>query len=471
MEKQTKRYLVTYADGDISTEEAVNILGVPKAKFKEGVSFMASEATPAKADVMHFEKMGVSSINLTEEEAGKLSRKEKVLAVEEDIEMYAIGAEQTDEAQFMELFTNENEPNGSDGAGEDMYLKGYKKASLDIFSSLLDAHTDMLLSNVRSGEPSDQAVWPPVLIPKTPIRKYPWPPILRQPTPWNISMVNAPTAWARGTDGRGVNVAILDTGIASHPDLVLSGGVSFVPGTTSFDDHFGHGTHCAGIVAARNNIIGVVGVAPAANLYAVKVLNDNGSGNSSWIIAGLEWCVSNGIKVASMSLGGASDPMTAYAYAIKRCQDNGVTVVVAAGNSYGSGFPWVCSPANSLLKILFIDIPTARPIAVGAVDSGSAIAGFSSRGGRTADWNQVNSVAPGVSINSTYLGNGYKVMSGTSMACPHVAGLAALITQRYPGITPYNVKRRITTTSKDLGTSGYDITYGYGLINCDLATR
>jgi len=454
MEKESKRYLITYNDGSISSESAATMLGVAKSKCKEGVAFMATDAEPTKNDVLHFENLGVSTIELTEDEAIKLSKKEGILAVEEDQEMYALKEEIHEDTQFQELFSGEVDVENFQefSSNDHTYQVGYKKALLDVFSSLLDKSVSPQELGLDVRQPIPAAI--PVL------------PRL-QPVPWNISMVKAPIAWGRGITGTRVKLAILDTGITTHPDLRITGGVSFIPGSTSFNDLHGHGTHCAGIAAARNNTLGVVGVAPNASLYAVKVLNDSGSGMSSWIIAGMEWCVRNGIKVASMSLGGASGPSVAYANAVKRCYDNGVVVVIASGNSFGSGFPWVCSPANSIIN----RVPNASPIAVGAVDRNSLIAGFSSRGGQVALWNQVSCVAPGVAINSTYLRNGYTSMNGTSMACPHVAGLAALIIQRYPGITAANVKRRIITTSRDLGSAGLDITYGYGLINCDLATR
>lgn len=465
MSKSTKRYLVTYTDGSIETDAAVKLLGVTKTKLKDGVSFMESESVPSENDILHFESLGISSIELSETDANKLSSKDGVMAVEEDIEMYAINIAE-DEAQYKELFMDTDEETDFEQdlefdfeeTDENGFKDGYSQALVDVFASLIGAKNNKDASG-QSGPNFSMPIFPirPIL-----------PPIFRnQPVPWNISQVKAPLAWRRGINGTGVKVAVLDTGIAKHPDLVISGGVSFIPGSSSYNDNHGHGTHCAGIIAARNNRIGVVGVAPNAKLYGVKVLSDSGSGSSSWIIAGMEWCVRNKMNVASMSLGGKSAPMTAYANAVKRCQDNGVTVVIASGNSYGSSFPWVCAPANSVLSRQ----PNASPIAVGAVDSRSNIAGFSSRGGRTSPWNQVWSAAPGVSVKSTYLRNGYRSMSGTSMACPHVAGLAALIVQRYPGISPANVKRRIATTSTDLGRRGYDQTYGYGLINCDRATR
>ena len=134
-------------------------------------------------------------------------------------------------------------------------------------------------------------------------------PIVQAETvPAGVNQIKAPLAWD-ATRGKGVKVAVLDTGIDfNHPDLAANyrGGVSFVPDETNPMDYNRHGSHCAGIIAAALNGVGVVGVAPAAYLYAVKVLSRSGSGNWSWLIAGLDWCMSNGIHVASMSLGGTA---------------------------------------------------------------------------------------------------------------------------------------------------------------------
>ncbi len=290
---------------------------------------------------------------------------------------------------------------------------------------------------------------------------------------WNMNLVKAPAAWGRNRNGNGINVAILDTGIATHPDLVISGGVSFVQGVTSYNDGNGHGTHCAGIIGgigimAPNNY-NVFGVAPKANLFAVKVLADNGTGYLSNVIAGMDWCITNKIQVVSMSLGSNDSPIAAYSQAVKKCQDSDITVVCASGNEFiDQTFPWVGAPANS-----YIDGKSNEcPIAVGAIDSNSIIANFSSRGGKTLEWNQIADVAPGVGIYSTYLDNVYATMSGTSMACPHAAGFAALLYQRYPDIGPKMVKAKMGATATNLGVSPFPNTpYGFGIINCDVATK
>jgi len=224
--------------------------------------------------------------------------------------------------------------------------------------------------------------------------------------PWGVKRLNAAAAWDYGA-GKGVKVAIIDTGMDfRHPDLAphYKGGYNAIISTASpLDDH-GHGTHVSGTIGAVKDLKGVVGVAPEADLYAVKVLDKNGSGQYSWIVAGIEWAIMNRMDVINMSLGGGSGTEALKQVMIKANQ-SGVTVVCAAGNDSG--------PVNFPAKY-------PQAIAVSASDSADKLASFSSRGAEIAV------IAPGVSIYSTRKGGGFTTMSGTSMASPHVAGLAAL---------------------------------------------
>lgn len=279
---------------------------------------------------------------------------------------------------------------------------------------------------------------------------------------WNMQLIRADELWPKGKFGNGVRVAVIDTGIAEHPNLHLYGGSSFVSGVSSYADDNGHGTHCAGIIAGkgRNNVFGV---APGVHLYAVKCLDRSGSGFTSDILSGINWCIQNNMQVISMSLGGRRAPDVSYIRAFRSCHENNIIVVCASGNSFGTAFPWVNSPANTYQG----DDNLVSPIAVASVDSNKVVAGSSSRGGQTADWNQVTLSAPGVSILSTYLNFGYATMSGTSMACPHVAGLAAQILESNAGIDPLAVMALMATSASPLGSAPYpNETYGYGIIDC-----
>lgn len=257
-------------------------------------------------------------------------------------------------------------------------------------------------------------------------------------------------------------MAIIDTGIDNnHPDLSVSGGASFVPGVTSSDDDQGHGTHCAGIAGARHNAIGVVGVAPECSLFAVKVLNSAGSGQLSWILAGMGWAVQNNMDVVSMSLGSnVNSPnvacILAYQRAAQNLINNGCIVISSAGNNGERSNPWVGQPARC-----------PGYMAVAAVDRNRNLASFSSRGPASLGaLGGVEISAPGVSVNSTYRGGGFRVLSGTSMACPHVAGAAALLKQQHPTWSPTRIRNRIKATAQDLGRPGTDIGTGSGLLDC-----
>ena len=252
--------------------------------------------------------------------------------------------------------------------------------------------------------------------------------------------------------GTGVNVSIIDTGIDyNHPDLAANykGGHDFVnKDADPMDDH-GHGTHCAGIVAAEDNDVGVVGVAPEAYLYAVKVLDSQGRGYVSDLVAGIEWSVNNGMQVISMSLGTTSDVQSLHD-ACDAAYNAGIVLVAAAGNSGNSRG----TGDNIVYPAKYTSV-----IAVGATDKSDSRASWSSTGPA------LELVAPGVDVNSTWLGGTYAVKSGTSMACPHVSGTAALVMAAYPSWTNVQVREQLQNTADDLGAAGKDNQYGYGLVD------
>jgi subtilisin len=231
------------------------------------------------------------------------------------------------------------------------------------------------------------------------------PPGSTQQMPWGIAAVNAPQAWAV-TKGRGVLVCVLDTGIdKNHEDLVVLGGENFTNSDASdWGDGHSHGTHVAGTIAAQDNLLGVVGVAPDASLWASRVLDAQGSGYESDVADGILGCISAGAQVINVSLGGAT-PSSLIRSAVDQALNRGIYFIAAAGNDGGS-----------------VIYPAAYPgvIAVSAVDSNLSIAYFSNRGPEVAF------AAPGVDVKSTVPG-GYSNFDGTSMATPHVAGVAALM--------------------------------------------
>ena len=235
--------------------------------------------------------------------------------------------------------------------------------------------------------------------------------------PKGVVMIEAPEIWS-DTMGEGVTVAVLDTGCdLSHPDLAeqIIGGRNFTKDDGSdpdkYQDYNGHGTHVAGTIAALQNNNGVVGVAPAAKLLIVKVLDKNGAGEYEWIINGILYAIEQKVDIISMSLGGPED-VPALHDAIKKAVENNIAVICAAGNDGdGSdetdeyGYPGAYNEV----------------ISVGAIDFERSSSDFSNSN------REIDLVAPGEQILSTYLNGKYATLSGTSMATPHVAGALALI--------------------------------------------
>ncbi|ELY55518.1 S8 family peptidase [Natronolimnohabitans innermongolicus] len=220
-------------------------------------------------------------------------------------------------------------------------------------------------------------------------------------------------------DGSGVDIGILDTGIQTdHCSLSVEGGQNFTADGTAgdYEDRHGHGTHVAGVAGATDNDRGVVGVAPASDLYAVKVLDDDGSGRYSELIAGIDWCVSNDIELISMSLGGESSS-SAVDQAIETAHDAGHLLVTAAGNEGNAG-DGTCGAETMTYPATHDDV-----IAVTAMNEDETLASYSSVG------SAVDLLAPGTDVTSTTVGNEYAEASGTSIAAPFVAGVAALCWQ------------------------------------------
>ena len=262
--------------------------------------------------------------------------------------------------------------------------------------------------------------------------------------PWGVDRIDAEVVHDNSNNrGAGVNIAIIDSGIDRyHEDLIVVGGKSFVDYTNDFNDDDGHGTHVAGIVAALDNEIGVVGVAPEANLYALKALNSEGVGYVSDVVLAIQWATVNEIQVINMSLGGGKNIFLEWACNLAY-YDDGLLLVAAAGNGGAVIYPAAYSSV----------------IAVSATDEYDNLASFSSTG------KQVELAAPGVNINSTLPGNAYsgETWSGTSMASPHVAGTAALVLATGDFLTNDEVRTQLQSTAKDIGLLTRE--QGYGLVD------
>jgi len=250
------------------------------------------------------------------------------------------------------------------------------------------------------------------------------------------------TLSGNGSGSINTAVAIIDTGIdVDHPDLNVVGGHNCSSGRT-YDDGNGHGTHVAGTVAAKDDTNGVVGMAPGARLYAVRVLNSNGSGSWSSVACGIDWVTANagrlGIKLANMSLGGSGSDdgncgnsnQDALHKAICKSVAAGVTYVVAAGNSNTNFSGFVPAAYNEVLTVTaaadFNGQPGGGAAATCRADVDETPADFSNftTAGSSDEGHTI--AAPGVCIRSTWKRGAYNTISGTSMASPHVAGTAAL---------------------------------------------
>jgi serine protease AprX len=269
----------------------------------------------------------------------------------------------------------------------------------------------------------------------------------------SLSQIGVPAVWEAGYRGTGIKVAIVDTGIdLDHPDFSgrVVAGASFVGG--DYRDDNGHGTHVAGITAGSGAASEAKyrGVAPEATLYVARVLDRNGSGSMSGVMAGVEWAVDQNVQVINLSLGGSgtSDGQDALSLTCNAAVGQGIVVCVAAGNA-GPGSRTIGSPGAA-----------ADVITVGAATRTDGVASFSSRG-PTADGRAkpdicfpgtdiVASRAAGTSMGQP-VNDRYTSASGTSMATPHASGLAALLLQANANLTPAEVKQIYMETALDMG--------------------
>lgn len=272
---------------------------------------------------------------------------------------------------------------------------------------------------------------------------------------WDMTpeQLSTQAAWATST-GAGITVAVLDTGVkADHLDLsgqVLAGTDTVDLSTDGRTDFKGHGTHVAGTIAAKKgNGRGIAGVAPDAKILPVRVLDANGNGTMAQVADGIYWAVQNGADVINLSLGGPTGN-SVVADALTYAEQQGVVVVASAGNS----------GANT------INYPAAYSTAIAVCASDESKARWTSSS-YSSSTPYVDICAPGVGVLSTYYLStvSYAYMDGTSMAAPHVAGIAALVLAAYPSLTPAQVKTLLEDSADDMETPGVDAATGHGLVD------
>jgi subtilisin family serine protease len=267
------------------------------------------------------------------------------------------------------------------------------------------------------------------------------------PYQWNLEQIEMSEGWNL-SGGDDVTIAILDTGVdPDHQDLkdkLLTGFNAFDDSSDHSDAH-GHGTHVAGVAAAlTNNVTGIAGVSWNSNILPVKVLNDNGEGSSYEVAKGIYWAVDNGADVINMSLGDYYHA-DVLQDAVRYAYENDVVLIAASGND---------NVQDPMYPAQYEEVLT-----VAAVDDSRNRAFFSNFG------QHIDVAAPGAHIPSLFPNNQYTVMSGTSMAAPHVAGLAGLVRAMRPDLSVEQVYEVIRNSARDLGTEGHDEYYGHGEID------
>ena len=415
----TGRFLVTMEDTDHDPAAVIRALhdasGIQVASSADyGPDVVATQAFADQADAVYLNDLGVAVVNPSEDRASRLQRaaavQPKVMSIEQEVMMYALGG----------IFSED-------------YVRGFR----DGVSSLAQA---TLAVDVQDADPS----WVRPAFDDS------------ETATWGIQAVGA--SGSRYT-GSGVKVAVLDTGFdLLHPDFdgrdIVSR--SFIAGEPVQDGN-GHGTHCAGTACGP---VGTAdhpryGVAPDANLYVGKVLSDRGSGASGGVIEGIGWAITEGCTIISMSLGSPTfvgQPISvAYERAAQRALAQGSLIVAAAGNE--SNRPYRIAPLGS---------PGNCPsvFTVAAIDQGLRVATFSS-GGTDPNAGALEIAAPGVNVfSSSPMPQRYRRLAGTSMATPHVAGVAALYAESDPALRGDRLWRRLEQTARSLEQPVRDVGNG-----------
>ncbi len=287
------------------------------------------------------------------------------------------------------------------------------------------------------------------------------------------SIINLNYAIRQNLTGRGIGIAIMDTGIGEHPDLTgdkncLAGFFDTVNGYTSYYDDNGHGTHISGIIAGNGSASSGLyrGIAPESRIYMIKILNNRGEGNTQNVIVGINWILKYykelNIRVVNISVGSTKnkhfDENSALVRSVNRLWEHGLVVLTAAGN-HGPNPYSIGAPGNSR-KIITVGSSDVMQYGTGK--------DYSGRGPTDSCVKKPDIVAPGsnvVSCHSPSNKSMYIARSGTSMSTPIVSGCIALLLQKHPELTNKEVKLLLRNTAKDLGYP--HSRQGWGLIQCD----
>lgn len=288
-----------------------------------------------------------------------------------------------------------------------------------------------------------------------------------QTTNWGYDRLNIANRVPTSLTGEGVKIAIVDSGVdTSHPDLKVAGGTCVLDIVddpfgcyNSYEDDNGHGTHIAGIIAAQDNDIGVLGIAPDASIYAVKALDSLGYGTTSSIMSALDWSIKNEMDIVNLSLTTSNNDL-ALKEMVKKAYRSGILVIAAAGNK---------GNATGLENNVLYPAKYDEVIAVSALGKDNKLIATSSVG------NEIEFTAPGGLIYSTLplehdsygARDGYGSMSGTSMASPFVTAMSALYMEKYPTYTNEQIRELLQNNALDLGEAGKDTRFGYGLVQID----
>ncbi len=489
-------------------EESVSS-SIKSAQLMDAVNAMAGDFEPDETSVLYNDELGLVFAEMSDSDAKKLASKAGIESVEDDEMVHALGDlldHPDDDGSFGNEFFDQDEeasqeinealsqlddasdeeladiaPTTEEIAFSTQFEPDMDDVDIDETGEVLSMNTPVIEQAEAAGIPRDKILDIVKYVLKGTSGKVEDIPdekisellsvfdvtnssasvqAIRDYITCGLKIIYAPQAWRYST-GAGVRVAVVDTGITPrHPDLRVYGGYSAVPGVRRWYDDNGHGTHVAGTIAATANGRGVVGVAPHAHLYAVKVLNKQGSGRMSWILNGLSWCYRHRMHIVNLSLGSLANTHNsrvfsrAYENAGRMLRRRGILAVAAAGNSGRTRKPFVNNPARcpSYMAVSAVDCRCKRP-------------SFSSYGP------QIEICAPGVKVWSTVPLNRYGQKSGTSMAAPHVAGVAALVKRRHPTWSGDRIRVHLWRTARDLGRPGRDWFFGYGLVNAYRAVR